>query len=412
MRKLLFTVTIAILLVTGARRSQAGVTVFLDYAGFTARLSELASAAGISSFSATEEAQIRSGIQSALETAYSGFDISFTNSVPTGAYETVNFGLTNSNGEFGAADAVDLRNQNAANVASVFTSNFDSVIENFEPRATQISELTGALAGTAQHQLGATVGGLMERDAYSDINYTGAGITTAGEQNTRIMASERTGLSEEGLESARSFSDLSLVKLAYGNSLLTGGPATIAEQSGANDSAATAQLLALTQLSVAPLSSAYVLGSLASSDDVDFYAFDATAGSTVSASILSDKLLSDDVDTVITIYDSDGTTVLATADDLRYNGNVLGQQAKRSKDGALFRVFLPSDGRYYLSVDSYLQNGAKATGNYELVLFTSSVPEPSALALLACSALGFGARQWRRRRQARRAAQETDVAHR
>ena len=100
---------VATAMTLSALPSPAAVTVFLDYTNFTTRLNQLTSGAGVSPFTTTEQDSIKSGILSNLQTAFDGFDISFSETSPGGAFPRLWFG--DSGGGFGVADHIDYRNK-------------------------------------------------------------------------------------------------------------------------------------------------------------------------------------------------------------------------------------------------------------------------------------------------------------
>lgn len=149
----------------------ADVYAWLDFSGFDTRLGELATRATIDPFDAVEQSVIRSTIQTQLTGIYSGFDIFFTETQPSGNYECLWFGDTYSDRSvLGMAEEIDWRNQNRNNVARIFTANFDFIVDEFEGsnnREEQIRQLSTALAGSAAHELGHNLG-LQHPDAYGD----------------------------------------------------------------------------------------------------------------------------------------------------------------------------------------------------------------------------------------------------
>src|SRR5439155_16616931 len=85
----------------------SSIAVFLDYTNFQTRLNQMTTAAGVTNLSAAEITTVQSGIMSKIGTIYSGFTISFTQTLPTGNHETVTFGNTATAGTFGQAQEID-----------------------------------------------------------------------------------------------------------------------------------------------------------------------------------------------------------------------------------------------------------------------------------------------------------------
>ena len=392
-------------LLLGGSHASAGITVFLDYTSFEARLATVTSSAGVSAFTATEVTSIKAGVKSYLETAYTSYAVTFTETNPGGTFETLRFGMTTGTpGLFGEASQIDYRNLTATDIANVYTANFASFIESGDPRATQISELAASLGGTAAHELGHNLG-LQHADAYGNPAITNY-ANTMDIQNGHILATGVSGLSEEQREAQRLFNQLEHAKLEFAEGLNAGGakPST-AEQAGAHGTAATAQGVTLTSLPVAGAMGANIFeATLGATGEFDYYSFSVGAPTSLMANVVSDPLSRagwNDVNTILDLIGPDGTTVLATNAGARYDDNTWdGAATLRSNDGFLLNVALASAGTYYLRVRG---EGTNNTGSYELILLTNgiaAVPEPSTLALLAAGALGLGA--WNRRR--RRAA--------
>lgn len=388
-------------LVTNA--AQAG-PVFLDYTDFDTRLGELATSAGVAAFSAGEQSTIEMGIKSGLESIYSAFSgLSFTDVSPGGTFATINFGLTATPGALGVADHIDFLNRDLGDTARVFSGNFGFIVESFEPRATQIAELTAALTGTAAHELGHNLG-LRHHDAYGDLEYTGTPIATGGAQNTHVMATGSTGLGEVGRETERDFSLNSIVKLEYADGTLAVNPTAIAEAGDAGATAGTAQTVVLESLPVSGRVGEVVIGTLSSGADVDVFRLDGITG-TLTADINVDYdggTPFTNVNSFIEILDST-FTVIASDDVSAYAGNTYGSGGFGDGfDPALFNVPI-TDGTYYVRVT--VEGGGG--GDYQLLVHadavndTPAVPEPTSLALLGIgAAFGFVSVGRRRRRNA------------
>jgi hypothetical protein len=363
--------------------------VFLDYTNFQTRLNQMTTAAGVTNLSAAEVATIQSGIMSKVGTIYNGFTISFTQTLPTGNHETVTFGNTATAGTFGQAQEIDFRNLNPNDVANVYTGNFGFAVSSTVPRDQMISQLTTALAGTAAHELGHDLG-LQHGDSYGDPGITPANYSnTAGIQNTHIMATGSTGITNAQRETDRSFSKLELAKLEFGQGLTSTAHTALTETTSAHGTTATAQAVTLQSLPISGTNGAVVLAAIAATGEKDYYQFTATAGMLFTANIISDVLTgryAKSVDTIITLYGPNGTTVLATNDDTQYDGNSFNGSTNtiQTSDSFILNATLPSDGTYYLMVQAY----GGDIGSYELFLDEynpnqASVPEPPTFVLTA-----------------------------
>jgi hypothetical protein len=388
--------------------------VFLDFSSFDTRLGELATSAGVTGFSAAEVTTIKGGIKTGLETTFTSFTgLSFTEIDPGGTRAVINFGLTASPGFLGVADHIDFLNRVIGDTARVFSANFAFIVNEFSgstSRATQISQLTAALGGTAAHELGHNLG-LRHHDAHGDLTYDGtpAIIVTGGDEDTHVMATGSTGLSEVGRETARDFSLNSIVKLEYAAGTLTSNPTSIAEAGDAGSTAATAQTLVLDSLPVSGRVGEVVLGTIGSTTDVDVFRIDNVTG-TLTADINIDyntgNALFNNVNLSLDILDST-FTVIASNDVGRYTTTTFGEVGFGGGtfgdgfDPVLYNVVIAT-GTYYIRVRKEVADSD--TGNYQLLIHTDQaetvvIPEPSSLLLLAMGGLGLCVTGLRRRRQ-------------
>ncbi|QDU37603.1 PEP-CTERM motif protein [Maioricimonas rarisocia] len=379
--------------------------IFLDYSGFDTRLSELAASAGIAAFSGAEIDTIKANIKSDLETIYSDFDATFTETDPGGVTD-IWFGGTTAPGGLGVADGIDFGNMVLDDLSRVFSANFDFIIEAGDARATQIDELSAALSGTAAHELGHNLG-LRHHDAYGDLTYTGGTIATGGAQNAFIMATGSTGLSETGRETTRTFNTHEKVKLSFASGFNASLPTTLSETAdfASTIAAATAaSALTLDPLAVVTRSAINILGEITTSGDSDIFRLDLTSGTTLTADVNNDfsgvfPPGFANGNTELRIYDPTGTLVASNTVSA-YSGNTFGAGGFGDGfDPALFNVPITATGNWFVEVVG--EGGA--TGDYQLLLHadtvTSStvVPEPSSFALLGVGLMSAGA--WRRRRQ-------------
>ncbi|MEM9940747.1 MAG: hypothetical protein AAF939_04085 [Planctomycetota bacterium] len=367
------------------------MNVFLDYSNFETRLSELASSAGVDNFSAAEVTSIRAGIKTNLETMFSQFDgISFTESDPGGARPELLFGLEG--GGLGVADHIDFLNVAIQDTARVFTAQFGFVVDEFSGgnnRSDQLSQLTAALSGTAAHELGHNLG-LRHHDAHGDLTYEGTPVNTNGVEDTRIMATGSTGLSEAGREVIRDFSVNSLVKLAYANqTLLSGNPQAANEVGDAGDTIADAQVVDFETIPVANRFGEVIIGSIDSNNDVDLYEVQLAANSVFTIDVNNDVIATTffrNFDNEIALLDDQGN-VLYSSTDTFYSTTQFGAGDGRDFDGVLYNVNIFDQGTYYVRINS---QGGSSFGDYRVLmhsnLLAATIPEPSS-ALFCLSAL-------------------------
>ncbi len=365
---------LVVMLTLSAAPAQAAIFTWLDYADFQPRLDQLANSAGVTPFSAAETAELSSRLQQGLETIYSPFDITFTTTQPAAPYETIRFGATGAFGLLGEADRIDYRNDAHTDVAQVFTANFGFILDEFTGstnRSEQLRQIAQALTGTAAHEFGHNLG-LMHEDSYGEVAYSGiAGVaSTGGQQNQYLMASSQTGLTELQRETERTLNARALVKLEYAAGLLSATPESVVEQTTSHNTLATAQPVAFTPMTVTELEAANIIGNLALGNEIDWYLFEALADTLLSADVISEEIFFDSVDTIISLYGIDGTTLLAKNDDTRFDAALFGVGPLETRDSAFFNVLLPATGTYFLKVESY----AGTVGDYELLL-TAAVPE-------------------------------------
>jgi len=92
-------------------------------------------------------------------------------------------------------------------------------------------------------------------------------------------------------------------------------------------------------------------GTIAVSGDVDFYKFDGQAGDLVTVEVRA-EVDGSSLDSVLTLYDSDGQTVLAFNDNFADWWWV-------TNDSKLVRFPLPHDGTFYLKVEDYWGSGSE-----------------------------------------------------
>ncbi|HMO15255.1 MAG TPA: hypothetical protein PKD64_14675 [Pirellulaceae bacterium] len=366
--------------IAAGSRANAQVNVFIDYTNFQTRLNSATASAGVANFNATEVQTIQTNIMNYLNTAFNGYQINFTTTNPGGTFETLHFGLTGSG--FGLADRIDLRNLVGNDVARVFTANFGTFINPAAPRATQIVSLSNSLGGTASHEVGHNIG-LEHRDPYGiagigNANSNG-GHQTFGQQNNHIMATGITGLTNAQRIVPRTFSDLSHAKLQFANGVVADPIAPISEQAAPHSTAATAQNLTFSNFTDSP--SAYTAGfllegSLSANGQADFYSFNLLEGTYTTMQIVSTVINgSNAINSILTLFDSNGTTILAsnTSTQVSANGVNIGGSTY-SNDASIYNFLAPRDDIYFLRVTA---TTASDLGAYSLFVATTAIPEPS-----------------------------------
>jgi hypothetical protein len=370
------------------------VNVFLDYANFQTRLNSATATAGVPSFTLDETQTIQSNILNYLNTAFNGYLVNFSATNPGGTFETLTFGLTGSG--FGLADRIDFRNSVANDVARVFTANFSPFLNPADPRSLQISSLSNSLGGTASHEVGHNLG-LEHRDPYGIAGIASAnasgGHQTFGMQNTHIMATGITGLTNAQRIVPRTFSDLSHAKLQFANGVVSNPIAPILEQAAPHAAAANAQSVTFSNFPSGP--SAYeaglvVQGALTTNSEFDFFAIELSEGSFTSMQIISSVLGgSNTINSNLALIDTDGTTILSnnantqvSASGINIGGTTYGN------DSSIYNFLAPRDGTFYLRVSAATSTDL---GAYSLLVATTAIaiPEPATFLVSACLALVF-----------------------
>ncbi len=182
-----------------------GVAGANGIADWIEELDQATTDAGVAAFSPAERAIIQSNIVSHLNTTFAGYTATFSTTVPAVDHDAIYFGLEGAAGLFGNAP-LDIGNLFTGQVTNVVPRSFGTFIEAPDPRANQIDEISLALAGTAAHELGHSLG-LLHHHAYSNPGITPANYAaTSGLQNNHIMATGSSGLTEVGRERLRTFS--------------------------------------------------------------------------------------------------------------------------------------------------------------------------------------------------------------
>ncbi len=276
------------------------------------------------------------------------------------------------------------------------------------------------LAGTAAHELGHSFG-LLHHHAYSNAGITPANYaSTGGLQNNHIIATGSTGLGETGRETIRDFSPFSKVMMDISggagvtfagqdnDSLVTGGITSDTSENGsfstlgtdAGSTIGTAQTMTLSTGPTSLMEIGFIEADLdtAGDTDIDVFKFTTSLPGTLLAHVYSTNLVygsSREFDAMLELLDSAGS-VLASVDDMLYDGNVLGSGTNRDDDPFLVNIKLASAGDYYLRVSSV--DGGELGSNYWLVSGFSPVPEPTGFAFLLLTGLAASLGSRRKRR--------------
>jgi len=372
--------------------------VWLDFISGTdsdwvEQLNAATDSAGVADFSETERSTIESNILTMLEIAYTDFMVNFSLTDPGGTRERINMGATTSGSSYGSAP-LDFLNEKTG-TQKVYTANFDKNLESIDSRSSQITEISTALAGTAAHELGHSVG-LRHHAAYGTPGITTANYSnTGGLQNVHIMATGNTGLNETERETPRSFSPWSRLSMEAASDIplvASPLPATSEDPGDAGEDPATAQLLTLTSRPLSGFNAALIVGGeieeIAAHNlyDVDVYSFTGSVGDLLSAELWSDDQYSDDFDGQLTLIGPDGLTMLSTSDDTLYSGDKFGTGNKREDDSFLLNVPLVESGLHYLKVETVgadpEHSSGDAFGSYDLLIGVWPVPEPSTAVLV------------------------------
>jgi Dockerin type I domain len=375
-------------------RHLMAVDVFLDFGdasgdnSFTDRLQELANADGRILFTLLEINQLTSNVAAAVQSAFAGYDVSFSLTKPAGDFETLSFGRTkdfvfDAPEQFGQAELDWLNINHVTNegeaTAYVFPAEFTNADLAHPAPAAYLKRLGNALAFWGVHELGHAFG-LENQDAFGDVSIIpDVYANTYGVQNFNFMAVPDFGLSAVQFDSLSGFgfSPLSRVKLGLAAGLTANPLATTPETSSNHSTAATAQQLVFTSLASA--SAQVVDVELAStSDEPDFYKFDMQVGELLTINTLATNVYEHTADpadpftfdTVIRLFQPDGTTVAMTADDIRTGVNKFGGTVATTtlldQDSLLVNYRIPegAGGTYFVEVASK----TRTPGFYDLLV--------------------------------------------
>ncbi|MGI8979326.1 MAG: dockerin type I domain-containing protein [Pirellulaceae bacterium] len=384
-------------------RHLMAVNVFLDFGdasgdnSFADRLQELANTDGRIPFTPAEINQLRTNIAAAVQNAFAEYGVVFSQSLPTGSFETLGFGRTkdvvlDAPDRFGHAELDWLNINQTTNpgeaTAYVFPAEFTKAdLANPAP-AAYLNRLGNALAFWGVHELGHAFG-LENQDAFGDVSIIpDVYANTFGVQNRNFMAVPAFGLAATQFDSFAgfAFSPLSRAKLGFAANLTASPLATTPETTLDHDTAATAQVLVFRSLASA--SAQVVDVELASTSiERDFYKFNMQVGELLTINTLATNVYEHTLDpsdpfsfdTVIRLFKPDGTTVVMTADDIRTGVNKFGGSTGTTlldQDSLIVNYRIPegAGGTYYVEVTSKTQT----PGFYDLLVakWTPTLPPP------------------------------------
>jgi Ca2+-binding RTX toxin-like protein len=336
----------------------------------------------------------RDAIQARLGADYADFHVQFTQTVPgSGTYATLFFNKTPVvNGKpqpGGLADDLDFRNLNLGGTAAIDVNTFLGGPN--EPAATS-ANFVAFSATVSGHELGHLMGlrhldsagpigfGIPATVPPSEFSPPYPGPAQAFETNLHLMASPASvGSSLFDAVADPFFGEREAVKLAFDES----GTA-VNEQAGAHDSLATAQGLSLSSLAVPnTLASGYqfgkdfgfaatdVVGSIkltnAGVSEDDYYSFAGRAGDLINLQVMSNALtrITNPIDSVLRVYDGAGNLVTY------YGSTGVNDDENEGQDSVILDLILPSDGTFYVQVDTYTDGNVPDTdtGDYELFVY-------------------------------------------
>jgi hypothetical protein len=215
--------------------ARAEQKIFEDYSAqgtkdFLEQLNMAADRAGLGAwyFGGDDETAIRNAVQADLQSVYGAFTVNFGTANPGADFTTVQFAPADLNQRSSTftnygTSPFDYRNKVASQVCRVYTYNFDFAL-NGVSKASDIANISAALAGTAAHELGHSFG-LDHRDTYGDPRITPAKYAnTERMQNQHIRATGSTGLKPKERAGDRTLSQMEMAELEFGAGL-TASPA-------------------------------------------------------------------------------------------------------------------------------------------------------------------------------------------
>lgn len=405
-----------------ASNAQAVVNVFLDFnAGWVTELDQATADAGVPVFTPAERAMIEANILSQTQVIYAGYQINFSTTAPGGVFDTVNFGTDETATDAGTLGFAPLQigNFNTGDEINMVPRNFAFFINGTDgdpndvgiTRAQQIEQISRGFSGTVSHELGHSLG-LNHHQAYGDPGITPANYTnTMNLQNQHIIATGDTGLddidNDFGRESVRSFNRWERATLDItggftttaglaGNSIVNNPIIEVVESGDAGDTFGMAAPITFATGETSGMQLSLRSGDLDDvANDIDFYSFTVGSAGSLMAELFSIGIEVggyNPFDAALTLYDTDGMTVLATSDDLFYEGNnfLNGSASALSFDPFLVNIPIAAAGTYFLGIQAVADN---AIGDqYSLLTGFVAIPEPSTavLAVLGASVWMLG----------------------
>ena len=309
----------------------------------------------------------RAQILEELERDYARFFVFFTQLEPTrGDFSTVTL---NAGEPFGLAEAIDFRNLDRNDTATVDVNSGATTSAEFVTLTTSIvSHELGHLLGLRHGDSFGPIGSGIDINtiAASDYNPTYPGPRAAVETRVHIMETDSIFIEDRV---PQFFSERSAIRLTF-NEIGT----VISEARGTKGTLATAQEIELVNMPVPntlesgdnadprdfDVDALAVVGSLSVNGQNDFYRIEANGGDLLNIEVISEAIserIADTIDPQVTVLDADGNAI-------DYFGTpAFNDDEFETFDAILIDLELPSDGIYYIQINAFSAND---TGSYEL----------------------------------------------